>query len=404
MKSIDLDKVSIKEIELPYSKSISNRLLILKALINDNLEIKNLSQADDSILMKGAIEKMSNYATIDVQNAGTCFRFLTAFFALKADKIILKGTKEMHKRPIKILVDALQKLGAEINYIGEEGYPPIEIVGRKLTGGDIRLKGNVSSQYISALCLIGPFIEKELTLEIEKELKSVSYIDMTINLMRDIGIETYREEKKIFINPFKKINRSVMEVESDWSSASYWYEYLSFCEVGEELLLKGLKKNSIQGDSVVQEIFRNFGIQTYFNEFGARIVKGSITPITHFTYNFSSVPDIVQTMVLTCLGNKVEGRFEGVSHLRYKETDRIQALENEVRKLGGEIVLTDKDTLVLKIVSSLPKDVHIKTYQDHRMAMSFAPLVRKGLRMRIEDPDVVKKSYPTFWNHFNTFT
>lgn len=400
MKHQIIHKVLPQGIELPASKSISNRLLVLNGLLGNELTLYNLSEADDTVIMKKVLDSRFHCTIMDVKNAGTCYRFLTAYNALKADEVILKGSEEMNKRPIKILVEALQSLGAEINYLGNPGYPPLRIVGNKLKGGKISLLGSVSSQYLTALCLIGPFMENGLELHIEGELKSASYLEMTIALMQELGFSVVHEKNVVTISPFTALKRTSYEVEADWSSASYWYSYLSFCEVGEELFLPGLKEKSIQGDAIIASLFEQFDVQTIFEERGVRLKKIKEGSINQFEFNFSSIPDMVQTFVVACIGNRVKGVFKGISHLKYKETNRIEALQKEVEKLGARINLIDEDSFELVLKDSLPQTLDLKTYQDHRMAMAFAPLVKKGITITIENPEVVVKSYPGFWKYF----
>jgi 3-phosphoshikimate 1-carboxyvinyltransferase len=399
----ELKKVESKKahrVSVPFSKSISNRLLVLKALLKGNLDIKNLSNGDDTVIMRKVLDSAFNCTIIDVKNAGTCYRFLTAYNALNADEVILKGSEEMTKRPIKILVDALRELGAEINYLGNEGYPPLRIVGTKLNGGTVSVNGGVSSQYITALLLIAPFFKEALTINVIGDFKSKSYVMMTVNLLKQIGVEvTLTEENTITVSPLINQTETTISVEPDWSSASYWYQYVSFLPLGESLLIRGLKAKSIQGDVIIKNLYSHFGVTTEFTMEGAILKKESKTNTAVFKHNFESTPDIVQTLVLTCVGEGVNGVFEGISHLKHKETDRILALTKEIKKLNYALTMLSDDSFKIEKQDLLPQKAIIATYNDHRMAMSFAPLVLKMDSIEIENPNVVDKSYPGFWEY-----
>jgi 3-phosphoshikimate 1-carboxyvinyltransferase len=390
----------LAEVTVPYSKSIANRLLILNALLKSELAIKNMSQSDDTVILQKVLSKTFNCTIVDVKNAGTCYRFLTAYFALTADEVILKGSEEMNKRPIKILVDALRQLGAEINYLGTEGYPPLRIVGTKLTGGNLQIDGGVSSQYISALLLIAPFLKQPLTIEVVGEFKSQSYVMMTVSLLKQLGVVVSAESNTITVTPLTDFKPNQMEVEADWSSASYWFEYVSFLPLGASMHVKGLKPNSIQGDAVVIDLYAHFGITTEFVSEGIILTKTKQTKKSEFKHSFNSTPDIVQTLALTCVGEGINGVFDGVSHLKHKETDRLLALKHQLTKLNYVLTELTPDSFKIEKQGDLPQKASIKTYQDHRMAMAFAPLVLKMDTLEIEDPQVVQKSYPGFWDHF----
>lgn len=387
----------IKEVTLPFSKSISNRLLLLKALLKDQLEIKSISQSDDTLIMQKVLSKTFHCTIVDVKNAGTCYRFLTAYFALTADEVILKGSDEMNKRPVKILVDALRELGAEINYLGNEGYPPLRIVGNKLNGGKLKIDGGVSSQYITALLLIAPFLKESLTVEVVGGFKSQSYVEMTISLLKQLGVSVNYHNNTITVSPLTDYKPTQIEVEADWSSASYWFEYVSFLAVGESLVVKGLKPNSIQGDAILVDLYTHFGVETEFLPTGIKLTKTKEAKKSDFKHSFNSTPDIVQTLVLSCVGEGINGVFEGVSHLKHKETDRLLALQQELVKLNYKLIQLTPDSFKIEKQGDLPSKATIKTYQDHRMAMAFAPLVLKMDALHIENPEVVIKSYPGFW-------
>jgi 3-phosphoshikimate 1-carboxyvinyltransferase len=398
LRNIDYKKVH--EVSVPFSKSISNRLLVLKELLKGNLDIKNLSNGDDTLIMRKVLDSAFNCTIINVKNAGTCYRFLTAYNALTADEVILKGSEEMTKRPIKILVDALRELGAEINYLGNEGYPPLRIVGTKLNGGTVSVNGGVSSQYITALLLIAPFLKDALIINVVGDFKSKSYAMMTINLLKQIGVEvTLAEENTIAVSPLINQTETTISVEPDWSSASYWYQYVSFLPLGESLLVKELKGESIQGDAIIKDLYSHFGVTTEFTKEGAVLKKECKTNTAIFKHNFESTPDIVQTLALTCVGEGINGIFEGISHLKHKETDRIFALTKEIKKLNYALTMLSEDSFKIEKQGLLHQKSTIATYNDHRMAMSFAPLVLKMDSIEIENPGVVAKSYPGFWEY-----
>ena len=392
------------KVRIPASKSISNRLLVLQYLLRTKLKfelsITNLASSDDTKILKNVLSKGFHCTIVDVKNAGTCFRFLTSLFSITSGEFILTGSSEMKQRPIKELVEALKSIGAEIQYIEKEGFPPLRIEGMRLVGGKVEVNSNISSQYVTAMLLIAPFLENGLEIEQKAEIKSKSYTDMTISLLKEIGVEVIENGRNIKVKPLENPIVKKIKVESDWSSASYWYELVSLSEKYSKIQIIGLQKNSIQGDSVIQELFVQFGIHTYFGENGVEIIKTKDVEITNFEYNFSSIPDMVPTFVATCVGLGINGKFSGISHLVYKETNRIEALKKEIKKLNYSLEMLDKDSFEIKKIGELPKKVKIKTYKDHRMAMSFAPLLTKLKEIEIEDENVVVKSYPEFWEEF----
>ncbi|WP_309613707.1 3-phosphoshikimate 1-carboxyvinyltransferase [Flavobacterium sp.] len=382
-------------IAITGSKSETNRLLLLQALY-PNLILENTSNSDDSEVMTKALQ--SSDTIIDIHHAGTAMRFLTAYFSIQENReVVLTGSTRMKERPIKILVNALRQLGAEITYEENEGFPPIRIKGKKVTKSKVSLSANVSSQYISALLLIAPKLENGLELNLEGEITSVPYIKMTLSLLNDIGVETVFASNKIIVKP-QTINHKpqTLSVESDWSSASYFYSIVALSEIGTEITLSSYKENSLQGDSVLADIYKNFGVETIFNDSKSitisKINKYNLQPPT---YNLNNSPDIAQTIAVTCFGLGIGCHLTGLHTLKIKETDRLLALKNELEKLGAQVSITD-ESLTLKISSEINEDIRIKTYQDHRMAMAFAPLALKT-DIIIEEAEVVSKSYPTFW-------
>ncbi|WP_111685273.1 3-phosphoshikimate 1-carboxyvinyltransferase [Winogradskyella tangerina] len=382
------------------SKSESNRLLLLQALY-PNVDIKNGSNSDDSVLMRKALE--SKDEVIDIHHAGTAMRFLTAYFSIQEDRtVMLTGSSRMKERPIKILVDALQDLGADIEYVENEGYPPLRIRGKKLTKSKVTLKANVSSQYISALLLIASRLEHGLELTLDGKITSVPYIKMTLNLLEQLGIETCFNANVIIVKPFSKIDVSKTTiVESDWSSASYFYSIVSLSALHSEITLSTYKQESLQGDSVLADLYKAFGIETTFENNSITIKKTAhIEEESKIEFNLSNAPDIAQTIAVTAFGLGLECYLTGLHTLKIKETDRLVALKTELEKLGGEVTITDA-TLHLKPSSSIKSDVTIATYNDHRMAMAFAPLGLKTA-LKIENAEVVSKSYPQFWEDLSS--
>jgi len=393
---IPKNKVFKNSIVISGSKSESNRLLILQQLFPE-LSIENLSSSDDSIHMQNALK--SNAEVADIGHAGTTMRFLTALFASKEGQVkILQGSERMHNRPIKILVDALRDLGADISYLDKEGYPPLKITGKKLTQDKVSIAGNVSSQYISALLLIAPSLPNGLELTLTGEITSVPYIKMTLSLLNQLGIETTFIDHKIKVFPKDKIASNKIVVEADWSSASYYYSIVALSEIGTEIKLSSYKKESLQGDSCLAEIYKHFGVTTAFEEHTITLRKESETSKEKLELNLVKAPDIAQTIAVTCFALGVPCDLEGLHTLKIKETDRLEALREELSKLGGEIKVTNEE-LFLKVTNEIHENVTIETYHDHRMAMAFAPLALK-VPIQIADAKVVTKSYQSFWSDF----
>ena len=389
-------------IKITGSKSETNRLLLLQALY-PNLILENTSNSDDSEVMLKALQNSQfltpNSQLIDVHHAGTAMRFLTAYFSIQEEKeVVLTGSSRMKERPIKILVDALNQLGAEISYEENEGFPPIRIKGKKLTQNKVSLPANVSSQYISALLLIATKLENGLELTLEGEITSVPYIKMTLTLLNEIGVKTSFVGNKITVCHAELVSASQLTVESDWSSASYWYSIVALSEIGIQISLSSYKENSLQGDSALVEIYQDFGVETTFNSDNSiTISKERIhnSQLTTHNSQLNNSPDIAQTIAVTCFGLGMGCDLTGLHTLKIKETDRLEALKMELTKLGAEISVTN-DSLYLKSSSAIKEKISISTYQDHRMAMAFAPLALK-VPIIIENAEVVSKSYPSFW-------
>lgn len=380
-------------ITITGSKSESNRLLILQALFK-TISISNLSNSDDSKVMQKALA--SKDKTVDIHHAGTAMRFLTAYFSIQEGReTILTGSQRMQERPIGVLVDALRSLGASITYQGREGYAPLLIKGKELTKDKVELLANVSSQYISALMMIGAKFPNGLTISLKGKITSVPYIEMTRSLLTQLGVSSSFIGQEIKIKHKAEAEKMALVVESDWSSASYYYSLVALCKEAE-IQLNSYKKNSLQGDSVLRDIYKSLGVATTYgkNTIGLKKVK-DFTP-GHLEVDLSNSPDIAQTIAVTCFGMGVSCDLYGLHTLKIKETDRLEALKAELTKLGAEISVTDK-SLHLKSASVYNKNTVIKTYQDHRMAMAFAPLALK-IPIGFEDAEVVNKSYPDFWS------
>lgn len=375
------------------SKSESNRLLILQQLI-DGLHIENVSDSDDSNHLQHALK--TNDATVDIGHAGTAMRFLTAYFAVKEGReVVLTGSERMQHRPIEILVKALQDLGAQISYVARTGYPPIRIKGKKITERNVQLQGNVSSQYISALMLIGASLQDGLEIELLGEITSVPYIKMTLRLLHQIGVTATFEGHNISVSHFSDTVTKRIIVESDWSSASYFYSCIALSDLHSKVTLSAYKKESLQGDACLAEIYEYFGVETSFQNNTITLTKTKAARRECVQLDLKNAPDIAQTIAVTCFGLGVSCELKGLHTLKIKETDRLVALKNELTKLGGDLHITN-DSLSLKEATTIEKDIAIETYNDHRMAMAFAPLALKT-SIVILDAEVVTKSFRNFW-------
>lgn len=381
-------------IQLPASKSISNRALIINALAESNCTPDNLSDCDDTRVMIKALTQ--DEETIDIMAAGTAMRFLTAYLSVTPGERIITGTTRMQQRPIQILVNALRELGAEINYINNEGFPPLRIKGTELKGNEITLKGNVSSQYISALLMIAPALKNGIVLHLSGEIISRPYINLTLQLMQDFGAKaawTSSDSISVAPQPYTSIP---FTVESDWSAASYWYQ-IAALSPKTEIELLGLFRNSYQGDSRGAEVFSRLGITTEFTTKGVKLKKTGKAP-KRLEEDFIDIPDLAQTFVVTCALMNIPFRFTGLQSLKIKETDRIAALRNELKKLGYLIEEENDSVLMWNGERCEPEETPvIATYEDHRMAMAFAPAIICHPTMQIADPQVVTKSYPGYW-------
>lgn len=422
-------------INLPASKSISNRVLILSALCNDNTKhltlntkssnksvtdgIENLATCDDTKVVKNAFADGLPYE-INIGAAGTAMRFMTAFLAqCDGEEHVITGTERMKHRPIKVLVEALRSIGASIEYVGEEGFPPLKIQGKRLKGGYLSVPGDISSQYISALLMIAPMLEEGLKLHLTGDICSRPYIDLTLSIMQDFGANAHwHDNDDIIIEPTGYKKRSY-KVENDWSAASYWYEIFALLTARgdtnfkansdynedfdleeNEVVIEGLMDSSRQGDSGIRYLFNLLGVKSVFesrNVISDVTLKPAITRVAKLEYDFVNIPDMAQTFVVTCCALGIHFHFTGLASLKIKETDRIEALKVELRKVGYVIEDRNDSELIWNGETCEPSFAPIDTYEDHRMAMAFAPLALKYGKIEINNPEVVSKSYPNFW-------
>ena len=381
--------------EISGSKSESNRLLILNSIYG-NLKIDNLSNSDDTVILDKYITNLESH--IDVHHAGTAMRFLTALLAIKTNKkFVITGSQRMKERPIKILVQALNKLGANISYFDKKGFPPLIIKGQEIFGGEISLSSNISSQYISALMLIAPILKNGLLINLEGKITSKPYLEMTLAILKKIGINCYFKNNIISIEHCSKINNSAISIESDWSSVSYFYSIVALSNAAE-LNIGTFYKSSIQGDVKLYEIYAKLGVETKFIKSSSRILIKKINDFIkpdHIDLDLTENPDIAQTIAVTCFGLGISCDLFGLHTLKIKETDRLEALKIELSKLGANVKVTN-NSFHLAPTFSINNGISIETYNDHRMAMAFAPLALMT-PIIINNPDVVTKSYKDFW-------
>lgn len=380
------------QLNITGSKSETNRLLLLQALF-PNITLANTSNSDDSEVMQKALK--GNDEIVDIHHAGTAMRFLTAYFAVNEGReVVLTGSSRMQERPIKILVEALEQLGSKISYEKEVGYPPIRIKGQKITASKVTMAANVSSQYISALLLVAPKLENGLELTLEGDITSIPYIKMTLALLNDLSIKTSFEGNVIKVYPKPEVESKVMTVESDWSSASYFFSLAALSEQAS-ISLTSYKETSLQGDSALIEIYQKMGVETRFEGNKMTLTKKENFNFESVNFELNNTPDIAQTIVVTCLGLGIGCHLTGLHTLKIKETDRLEALRIELTKLGANISVTN-DSLTLVASNHINSNIAIATYNDHRMAMAFAPLALR-VPIIIDNAEVVSKSYPDFW-------
>ena len=395
MKIQKTNQLNPMVIPLASSKSESNRVLIINALSANKSQLHNLSSARDTQVMKSLLTSDSN--TYDVHDAGTVMRFLTAYLSIQQQESVIMGSPRMHQRPIGLLVEALRKLGADIEYLQEAGFPPLKIRGfSNQLNNELSIPGNISSQYISALLMIAPCISKGLKINLEGEIYSLPYIKMTLALMRRFGIDYSFEGSTIHIKP-QTYKASDYTIESDWSGASYWFSMIALAE-NSEMQLRGLRQDSLQGDYAIVGIMAHLGVTTIFTEDGVHLrnTKADDT----LSYDFRNCPDLAQTVIALAAAKRIRLQMSGLESLKIKETDRISAMATEVRKIGA--ILDEPQTGVWTLEfddeMEIPEEIVFDNYEDHRMAMALAPLCLK-YNIQINDPEVVKKSYPEFWDH-----
>jgi len=380
------------ELKITGSKSESNRALILQALYPE-IKLENISNSDDTKVLGEALKKGSG--TVDIHHAGTAMRFLTAYFASKnGSDVVLTGSPRMQERPVKLLVDALKSLDADISYEKNEGFPPLIIKGKTLTENSVRLEANISSQYISALMLIAPSLPQGFEIVLDGQITSVPYISMTLEILQNAGISGSFKDNRIVIEHQEELTSKTINIESDWSSASYFYSLAAISETAS-LSLSNYRKNSLQGDSCIVEIYAQLGVNTTFEGNSIILEKQPCEMPKRIVKDLRNSPDIAQTIAVTCLALGIECELTGLHTLKIKETDRLVALKTEIEKFGAKVEITN-DSLQLFPAKTLKGNVSVATYNDHRMAMAFAPLALK-VPLNIEDAGVVSKSYPTFW-------
>lgn len=388
------DEILKGSIRINGSKSESNRLLILSHLYSKQARINSISNSNDTQLLKNALACKSQQ--INVGDAGTSMRFLTALLAVKGEgEYFLSGSKRMHQRPIGVLVDALIELGAKISYDGKKGYPPLKIVPAHLAGGPLRINGSISSQFISALMMIGPSMEKGLHLFLEGEIVSRPYLALTASLMKEMGFSLTLTNNEIIIKSADSVSFNEIDVEADWSSASYYYSLAALSKYSK-IILSGLKENSLQGDSVVRNLFQKLGVKSTFNDGMLILEKTRMEPIEFLEFDLIECPDLAQTIAVSLVAMQVSAKIRGLQTLKIKETDRLVALKKELEKTGAKIEIDEDSLTILSGMGDTKDGLIFETYDDHRMAMSLAPLALKA-PVSIKKPQVVRKSYPNFW-------
>ncbi len=392
------------EIVLPVSKSISNRLLILQAMSGKSVDMLPISTAHDSILMKRLLQNYTQTTVLDVEDAGTVARFLTAFLASRRGKWTLTGSKRMHRRPVAPLVSALRQMGAHIQYIEQEGFLPLAIEGRELKGGDIKIDASVSSQFISALLMIAPFLKQRLHLHFTSAPVSFPYVEMTIRLLRSMGVEVQYNTKEILIHPASRLNDIKHSIESDWSATAFWYAFIAIAEEKDiSIRFRKLHDNSLQGDRMVADYFAPLGVKTVFFDDYVEISKGKIRK-EELAFDLLHTPDLAQAMIVTIASLGMKAKLTGLQSLRLKETDRIKALEQELQKFNVSVIAGQQGELQVDGTDfQAVAEKIIEIYDDHRMAMAFTPLTLKTGNLRIDNPGVVRKSYPGFWEETAKF-
>ena len=389
-----ISDINSAEINIGGSKSETNRMLILQALFA-GIELENSSNSDDSRVLMNALNSQED--TIDIHHAGTAMRFLTSYFAiLKGRTVVLTGSERMQQRPINKLVDALREMGADIQYTKNEGFPPIKIVGKELSVSKISIDASISSQFISSLMLIAGKLPNGLEINLQGKITSKPYLQLTIDLLKFVGIDAFMSGNSIKIQPKTSFQKVPFSIESDWSSASYFYSFVALSKFGVSLKLSTFKKNSSQGDAALVKIYEHFGVCTKFEDDCIILTKTNhFNQIKNLEFDLVNTPDLAQTIAVTALGLNTNCLLTGLHTLKIKETDRLEALQSELTKFGAVVNITE-NSLNLTSVEILNRTVSVQTFQDHRMAMAFAPLVLKT-NLTILESEVVAKSYPDFW-------
>lgn len=389
-------------IKLTSSKSISNRLLMIQALSKEPVTLHNLATADDTVLLNSLLK--GDQKELDARDAGTVFRFLVAYLAIQPGIHVLKGSKRMNERPVGPLVNALNQLGANITFLGVPGFPPLQIEGKNIAGGIVSIDAGISSQFISALLMIAPLLEEGLQIRLEGEIVSMPYIQMTLDLMSSLGVQAQRKGNEIHV-PHQSYQGKEMIVETDWSSASFWY-LISALSPGRVFFLEGLQADTLQGDSQVSEWMKSLGVETVFEKDGAKIVSqgfSSWSQTAPFHFDFKNCPDLFPPMLVACAALSAEARFSSLTNLKHKESDRLSVLLGELGKCGLKYQLNDaEDEMLLPNQKLSPPDRTFHTHQDHRIAMALAPLAQIFGTVKLDDISVVQKSYPEFWNQLSS--
>jgi len=387
-----------QEVIVSGSKSESNRLLILQALY-PSIQISNLSNSEDCIVLQNALKSYRTNKVVDIHHTGTAMRFLTSFLAIQEGvNVVLTGSDRMKDRPIHVLVEALNSLGANVSYVEKNGYPPLKICGATIKNDSIDINANVSSQFITSLILIGSSLSNGLKISLKGDITSLPYINMSLSLLQKLGIPATIKNQEITVPFIAQIDSQTIIVESDWSSASYFYSIVALSNIGTKLTLGYFKEDSLQGDSQLVSIYEKFGVKTTFLDHKILIEKISQASITNLEINLNNSPDLAQTIIVTCLGLGITCKLSGLHTLKIKETDRLKALKNELEKFGANITTTTDDIQLHNVVHFTTQPIAIETYQDHRMALSFAPLALKQALI-IKNKEVVSKSFPDYWSN-----
>lgn len=391
--------LQLTAVDVPSSKSICNRLLVLQKLIGQSLTLTHLSDADDSQIMQQALQQ--TLGTVNVKNAGTCMRFLTAYFAATSNtNIVLDGSERMRKRPIKPLVDALIKLGADIEYAGEVGYPPLKIKGKKLKGGALKVDASVSSQFTSAILLVAPWFENELTLKLDNNSVSVSYIYMTVKLLQQCGALVDVNETSIIVKPRIEQKNQTLAIEKDWSSAAFWFGLMAIYQQ-QKLTINNLTLSGVQGDELIADIMKHFGVCTSLTPNGLELTYQSTQHKNTLEFDMNTCPDLVPVLAVVACATNRKVTFTHVAHLQAKESNRLDALCTELKKCGFHIWHNTNELHIEPTETSLPSSsILLNTYDDHRLAMAFSLLALIRNEVGIKDAECVEKSYPNWWNEY----